>query len=253
MTMKKLITFGAICCFLASGCVSTTTGSIEREADDSDAAELNYTLGIRYLQAGSYELARDRLVLATQIDPKMGTAYSALGRAYEEIGNNRLATDAYERSVRVSPRDFSVQNAYAIFLCRQRNYKDAEKAFNKAIEHPENDDAHVTMTNAGMCMSQMPDFVKAEAYFRAAIDRKPGYGEGLLQLCLMKYAQKDFMSARAFLQRYMSSNATTAGVLYLASRIEGELGNDRGRTEYENQLLREFPTSAEAKRVLGSS
>ena len=50
----------------------------------------------------------------------------------------------------------------------------------------------------------------------------------------------------------VNTNVTTAGVLYLASRIEDELGNDRGRTEYEDQLLREFPTSPEAKRVLGT-
>lgn len=253
MNIRKLITVGAIGCFLASGCVSsTTTGSIEREGNDGDAAQLNYTLGVKYLQAGSFELARDRLMLATELNPRMGAAYSALGRAYQELGNTRLASEAYSQSVRVAPRDFSVQNAYAVFLCGQENYKDAERAFDRAIEHPENDGAYVTMTNAGMCMAQKPDPAKAEEYFRAAIDRKPGHGEALLQLCLMKYGQKDFMSARAFLQRYMSTNVTTAGVLYLASRIENELGNDRGRMDYENQLLREYPSSPEAKRVLGT-
>ena len=176
MKLKKLITFGAICCFLASGCVSsTTTGDLDQEADQGDAAELNYTLGIRYLQAGSFELARDRLILATELNPRMGIAYSALGRAYEELGITRLATEAYEKSVRATPRDFSVQNAYAVFLCRQGDYKDALRAFDRAIEHPENDDAHVTMTTAGMCLSQKPDHAMAEQYFRAAIDRKPGF------------------------------------------------------------------------------
>ena len=69
---------------------------------------------------------------------------------------------------------------------------------------------------------------------------------------LLKFSQKDFLGARAFLQRYMSTNQTTAAVLYLASRIEDMLDNDRGRTEYENQLIREFPTSTEARKVLGS-
>ena len=47
----------------------------------------------------------------------------------------------------------------------------------------------------------------------------------------------------------MSANRTTAGVLYLAAEIEGKLGNERGRTEYINQLLREFPESPEARRA----
>jgi type IV pilus assembly protein PilF len=85
-----------------------------------------------------------------------------------------------------------------------------------------------------------------------ALERKSNYGEALLQLSLLKYQNEDYMGARAFLQRYMSSNIPTAGILYLASRIEDLLGNDRGRTEFEDQLIREFPTSPEARKVLGA-
>ncbi len=124
--------------------------------------------------------------------------------------------------------------------------------FDKAANHPENDDAEVTLTNAGVCMGQKPDPEAAERYFRLALDQRVDYGEALLQLCLLKYQDKDYLSARAFLQRYMSGNISTAGILYLASRIEDLLGNDRGRTEFEDRLIREFPTSPEARKVLGA-
>ena len=71
-------------------------------------------------------------------------------------------------------------------------------------------------------------------------------------MCLLKFGQDDYLGARAFLQRFMASVPPTAGVLYLASRIEDKLGNDRGRTEYEDRLIREFPKSAEARKVLGA-
>ncbi len=251
MNMGKLAAPWAICCLLVSGCISTTTGTIEPDVDDNDAAELNYSLGVRYYRNGSYELARDRLLLATELDPKLALAHSTLGMVYEALEIPRLANEHYEKSIRVAPRDFNVQNAYAVFQCRQKDYEKAARHFDKAIRHPENDDAHVTMTNAGMCLMQH-DKAKAEEYFRAAVERRAGYGEALLQLCLMKYAEKDYLGARAFLQRYMSTNPSSAGVLYLASRIEDLLGNDRGRTEYEDQLLREFPTSEEARKVLGA-
>ena len=51
----------------------------------------------------------------------------------------------------------------------------------------------------------------------------------------------------------MSANRTTPGVLFLAAEIERKLGNDRGRTDYINQLLREFPESPEARKALSSS
>jgi type IV pilus assembly protein PilF len=236
-----------------ASCVSTTTGSItEPERDDAVAADLNYQLGARYYQKGSYNLARDRLLVATEIDPKMAIAFSTLALTYEALGNERLAKDSYEKAIRAEPDNFEVQNTYAVFLCRQREYEMAEKHFGKAMNHPENDDAEVTMTNAGVCMGQKPDLVAAEKYFRLALDRKRTYGEALLQLCLLKYQQKDYLSARAFLQRFMSSSISTAGVLYLAAKIEDELGNDRGRTDFEDQLIRQFPTSPEARKVLGA-
>jgi len=238
--------------FVLSGCVSTTTGQPEPEADEGDAAELNYQLGARYYQNGKYNLARDRLILALELNPKLAVASTTLAMTYEALGNMRLATESYERAVRMAPRDFEVHNAYAVFLCKQRDFDGARKYFQKAAGHPENDNAERTLTNAGLCMAQQPDVAAAERLFREALERRSTYGEALLQLCLLKYQQEDFMSARAFLQRFMSSSRSTAGVLLLASEIEDNLGNDRGRDEFVNQLLREFPESPEARKALGS-
>jgi len=235
-----------------SGCISTTTGTPAPEADVEDAAELNYQLGARYYQNQKYDLARDRLTLAIELEPKMAKAYTTLALTYEALENPRLATASYENAVKVAPRNFDVQNAYAVFLCRQRDFDGAKKHFAKAAEHPENDNAERTLTNAGLCMAQKPDVAEAESFFREALEHRSTYGEALLQLCLLKYQQQDYMSARAFLQRFMSVNRSTAGVLYLAAEIEGKLGNDAGRTEFVNQLLREFPDSPEARKALGN-
>jgi type IV pilus assembly protein PilF len=238
--------------FVLSGCVSTTTGQLEPEADTGDAAELNYELGVRYYQNGKYGLARDRLLLALELNPKLAVAQTTLAMTYEAMGNTRLATESYENAVRLAPRDFGVHNAYAVFLCRQQDYNGAVKYFEKAASHPENDNAERTLTNAGLCMAQKPDVAEAERLFRTALDRRQTYGEALLQLCLLKYQQEDFMSARAFLQRFMASNKSTAGVLLLASEIEAKLGNERGHTEFVNQLLREYPQSPEARKAMSS-
>jgi type IV pilus assembly protein PilF len=249
---SEFLLLPALAVLLAAGCVSTTTGSPPPETDEDDAAEYNYQLGARYYGNESYELARDRLQRAIELDPKLAKAHMTLGMVYEELDNNRLATESYRNAIRSAPRDFNIQNAYAVFLCRQENYDEAGKYFERAANHPENDDAEVTLTNAGLCMAQKPDAEAAEEFYRAALDRKATYGEALLQLCLLKYQQEDYLHARAFLQRFMSAYVTTAGVLYLASEIERKLGNDRGREEFVNQLLRDFPESPEARRVLSS-
>ena len=252
MKKSEFIVMLAAAMLFAAGCVSSTTGTPAPDPDDNDAAEYNYQLGARYYGNKSYELARDRLERAIELDPRLAKAHMTLGMVYEALDNKRLATESYRNAIRSAPRDFNIQNAYAVFLCRQEDYEEARKYFDRAANHPENDDAEVTLTNAGLCMAQKPDLAAAEEFYRAALEHKETYGEALLQLCLLKYQQEDYLHSRAFLQRYMSSNITTAGVLYLASEIERKLGNDRGRQEFVNQLLRDFPESAEARRVLGS-
>lgn len=254
MKMSEILLTVLVTGLLATGCVTETTVSNagESNADDGDAAELNYQLGARYLRNGNYDLARDRLLLSIELEPRNAIAHYTLALTYEQLDNERLATESYENAVRIAPRDFNVQNAYAVFLCGQEQYDDARKQFDRAIRVPENDFSEITMTNAGVCMMQKPDLEAAEAYFRQALERRPTYGEALLQLSLLKFTAEDFLSARAFLQRYLSANIPTASVLYLGVRIEEKLGDERARTDYSNRILREFPQSPEARRILES-
>ncbi len=238
---------------LLTGCVTTTsTTSAENVADEENAAALNYQLGAQYLRSGNFERARDRLLLSIELDPKNAIAHYTLALVYENLDNLRLATESYEDAIRIAPRDFNVQNAYAVFLCKQRDFDGARKQFDRAIRVPENDNSYITMTNAGVCMMQKPDAAVAEQYFRDALQRKGDYGEALIQLSLLKFTTEDYMSARAFLQRFLSTNAPSPGVLLLGVRIEEELGDDRARMDYSNRILREFPESAEARSILES-
>ena len=254
MRKSEILLAAIAAALLLTGCVTTTTVSNvpESNANDQDAAELNYQLGARYLRNGNYDLARDRLLLSIELDPKNPVAHYTLALTYEQLENERLATESYEKAVRIAPRNYNVQNAYAVFLCKQRDYDQARKHFDRAIRVPENDNAEITMTNAGVCMMQKPDTAAAEEYFRMALDRKPTYGEALLQLSVLKFSVEDYLGARAFLQRYLGSNIPTASVLYLGVRIEEELGDDRARENYSNQILREFPNSPEARTILES-
>lgn len=239
---------------LLAGCVTTTTttNTANPDADQGDAADLNYQLGARYLRNGNYELARDRLLLSIKLDPKNAVAHYTLALTYEQLENMRLASESYENAINIAPRDFNVQNAYAVFLCKNGEYDEARKHFDRAIRVIENDNSEITMTNAGVCMMQKPDHELAEEYFRMALDRKSNYGEALLQLSLLKFSTEDYLGARAFLQRYLGTNIPTADILYLGVQIEEQLGDERARMDYSDQILRDFPQSPEARRILES-
>ncbi|MDX1403036.1 MAG: type IV pilus biogenesis/stability protein PilW [Woeseiaceae bacterium] len=249
MTRAKILVLAAVFCVLA-GCVSSTTQVRRSPADTDDAASQNYQLGARYFRNGNYDLARDRLMRAIELDPRMASAHSMLALTYVQLGNTRLATESFDRAIRYGPNDQDVRNAYAVFLCRQKNFEDARKQFDRAIDIHENDNPEIMMTNAGVCMSQKPDLELAEKYFRQALERRATYGEALIQMAALKHRTGDNFNASAFLQRYLASNEASAAVLYLGIQVETANGNDRAATDYLNRLLREFPDSAEARQTL---
>ncbi len=239
-----------VCILLLSGCVSTTSGVRSVESNDDNAAHQYFQLGARYFRSGNYDLARERLQRAIQLDPRMAIAHSTLALTYEQLDNVRLATEHHALAVRYGPRDFNVRNAYAVFLCGQARYDEAREQFARAVEIPENDNAEIMLTNAGVCMSQKPDYQQAEEFFREALVRRPNYGEALLQLTDLKYRTGEYLQARAFVQRFLASNKATPDALFLAVQIERELDDNRASTDYANQLLREFPESRAARQVL---
>lgn len=235
---------------ILTGCVSTTDGAVERPKPTSDdAAESLYALGAQYYKNGEYELARDRLKQSLDFEPGQPLAWTALALTYEALGNERLADDSYREAVRVAPRDFNVLNTYAVYLCRQGNFKDAKRYFDRAIDAPTNDYAEITLTNAGVCMMEEPDYAQAEAYLREALARNRNYAEALLQMARLQLLVDENFSARAFIQRYFAVAPPSAQSLRIAWEVESRLGDDRARDQYYAQLLKDFPDSRETRDV----
>lgn len=242
----------AVLGLVVASCISTTTNVAPR-TDDADTARKYYQLGARYYRNGNFEMARDRLQRAVAFDPDLGIAQSVLALTFEQLDNARLAAEHHKKAVRAEPSNHIVRNAYAVFLCGRREFDQAREEFERAAGITENDDAEMTLTNAGVCFSNKPDFAQAETYFRRALDVNPRYGEALLQMSFLMYQKEEYLQARAFMQRYFANNRATPEALYLAVQIETSLGDDRAREGYETQLLRDFPRSAQARRVLAAS
>jgi len=250
VTINRKLWVGIIAVTLMSACVSTSDNPVDRKPDKEEAALQYYSLGARYFRNGQYELARDRLEYALEFDQEYPLAHSVLAMTYQALDNQRLAIQHFDLAVRYGPKDIGVRNTYAVFLCQQREFDQAREQFERAINMPENDDPETMMTNAGVCMVNKPDAVAAEEYFRRALSEKSNYGEALLQMAVLKRKAGDNLVARAFLQRFLSTNLASASILYFGVMLEEELGNSRAASDYTNQLLRDFPESAEASRLL---
>lgn len=242
-------TLAVLAIVVLAGCVSNQSATRNTEPAD-DAGEQNFMLGAQYYRNGNFDLARDRLERALKFDDRSADTWSLLALTLAQLDKQRLAVDAFDKAIRLAPNNFDVRNAYAIYLCQQGQYDAGEKQFDRAIGIRDNDDPYVMMTNAGVCVAKKPDLELAEKYFRRALEVRPRHGEALIQMAALKHRTDNNLASRAFLQRYLAANDATAGVLYLAIQVETQSGDDRAASDFRDQLIRDFPESAESRLLL---
>ncbi len=142
---------------------------------------------------------------------------------------------------KLSPQYSEAQNNYGVFLCQQGQYEEAEKRFLKAVENPLYQSAAMAFENAGLCTREIPDLVKAESYFRRALQINPNLSKSLMGMADLQ--------ARAYVQRFNSVSPWTPQSLLTAIKTESKLGNEDAVSSYKLIMRARFPDSDEMRMV----
>lgn len=241
---------------LASACSATgrQSDALRATEDRPDTlAETHVKLGIGYMQQGKPDLALGRLQRALELNPNLASGHNAIAILYEQLGRLDTAEEHYKRAVNLAPQDSAAHNNYGAFLCRQRNQLDkAEQEFLKALENPLYTTPELAYENAGLCAQRKPNLVKAEQYFRKALELSPQLPVSLYQMALISFEAGRHLPARAYLQRYSEVASHNPQSLWLGIRIERVLGDKNAVSSYALSLKGNFPDSEEAKLLQAS-
>lgn len=215
------------------------------------AAEIHTRLGVGYLARGELQIAMENLETALRHDPRHTPAHVTLASIYERLGNARQAENHFRQADRLAPNDGATQNAYAVFLCRDGRFDEAQRRFEIAFEDPFYTTPEVAFSNAGACAlrNNRPD--RAETYLRQAIDLAPEFPDPLFRLAELYHDRGEMLRARAFMQRYESVAQTAPASLKLGFMIETALNNQYDAERYASRLESSFPDSTEARDVRG--
>jgi len=106
-------------------------------------------------------------------------------------------------------------------------------------------------TNAGSCAFNAKDTAKAEQYWRKALEVNPEFPPALLQMGRLSVNQKNYMSARAYLQRFHQVAKPSPESLWLGIQTERVLGDKNAEASYSMLLKNGYPDSPQAKQLLG--
>lgn len=248
MMKIRLFRLSVLCFFIVlSACQSQPlkSESAHMQGNESSPADVYVSLGVEYMNRGINEVALEKLQTAINIDSNSSNAHNVLAVLYDRLGEAALAGQHYEKAVALSPANSSAQNNYARYLCGIKQYERADQHFNLALKNPLYKTPYVVLTNAGSCAWTAGDLAKAENYYRMALQRHKRFPPALFQMAKLKFEQQNYLSVRAYLQRYRDAAMHTSASLWLGIQAEDKLANQSAVASYVLQLKRLYPDSQE--------
>ena len=206
----------------------------------------NIQLGIAYLESGKYEKSLEKLELAKKADPDYAITYNLLGLLYQNIREYSKAEKNFKHALRKDANNPSILNNYGQFLCQQKQFSKSEKIFLRAAENPLYETPEIAYTNAGICVQKSGNEVKAENFYRKALEFNPNIPQALIRMSELTMQQNNYALARKYLQKYQDVARHNPKSLWLGIQIEEILGNKDAVSSYGLLLSNEFSDSTEA-------
>ncbi len=223
------------------------TGDFGQVTSNKGAGDVYVKLAVAYMNEGRLDVALQKAKQAISVEPRNAEAHTVIALLYERLGELQLAEHHFKKGLDYQPKDSYLLNAYGSFLCKQQRFDEAHQRFQEALKNPLYKTPEVALTNAGICASRSSDQQKAETLFREALQRNPRFSMALLQMVRVSVNASEFLSARAYLQRFIEVSAHTASSLWLGIQAERELGDRNAVASYALLLKNSFPDSHEAQ------
>lgn len=239
--INRLIGVGLLSLIL-SACVSTTTNEPEKWGPQ-ERAEAHVKLGLTYLRQHQYETASSEFDDAIEINPESDTAHHAKGLLMSRVGNNSQASEYLAKAVAMNPKNYLAVNDYGIHLCQSDSDVSGIELLNGIENDPANPYLIGTRLGLGICHAKNKNDSEASRYLRSVINQSPSLPQALLPMAEISFRTGKFLSARAFLERYFGTGSLSRRSLFLAAKVEYQLGAESKANQYRRELRKRFPNS----------
>lgn len=218
-----------------------------KEQKAKSSADIHTRLAQHYIDIGNMQGALEKVTIAAQEDPTFAPAQTVMAYIYQRIKDYPNAEIHYRRAVELQPDKGDVNNNLGQFLCSEGKAEESLTYFQKALADPFYQLPDGALVNEGICQLKLNRTADAVSSFRQAVKRNPHNANALLQLSKGLYQTRDYMGAKAYLERYESVGHANAESLRLGYDIETHLGNTDAAQPYFSRLTSQFPDSEQAQ------
>lgn len=212
---------------------------------NNEQAQLFMQMGARYLKLGMLKIAKEKLEEGEALDANNADIHNLLGVLYERLKKVDEAGQQYQLANQLGIENAGIKNNYGRFLCEKGDYQAGKELLLAALALPLNRRKWFAYTNLAKCELSQGHQKVAERYFRMALRMNKTYSPALAEMQKISYQLEKYMSARAFLERYLAVAKHSAQTLWYGIQTERVLGNRALEEQYREYMFRLFPLSEE--------
>lgn len=221
--------------------------ALESGKYDDSPANVFINLAIVYLRKNQIETALQYAERAVDKDSSNPNGHNILALIHQRLGQYKKSEVGFRRALSISPNNPYINNTYGGLLCELDMFDKSLIHFNKTIDHPLYSEKWIPQTNIGICALRVGKLETAQDYLRKALQNNGKFPIALYNMIKLSVLQENYLSARAYLQRYLEVGTHNPQTLWWGIKTEQKLG-DRDRLESFKLLLRvKYPDSEEAK------
>ncbi len=246
--------FGLGCLWACLAMLACSSDS-PKGTDERSPTELYVQKGVQYMENGRLDVAQQDLERAVELDDKNAEGHNVLGVLYERINRPEDAERQYKRALALDENNFAAANNFGRLLCTDGQYDLAMKRFQTIIDSKMYRTPWLALTNAGICAKSNKSKgmgAEAESYLRKALEANPNFAPALLEMAKLSLENRNYLSSRAFLQRFESLSGAMPESLFIGVQTELGLGNAKDAEANRKKLQQQFPESKEALHSLKS-
>lgn len=208
-------------------------------------ARIRLELAVNYFESGKVAVALDEVKQALVNDPTYADAYNLRGLIYMRLNDLGQAEESFRRALGIRSSDPNVLHNYALLLCQQQKYTEADKFFVQALGNPMYTARNKTLMAQGLCQARAGQNEQAEQTLLRAYELDAGNPVVGYNLADLLMRRGELKRAQFYIRRINNSDLANAESLWLGIRIERNLGDAVATRQLADQLRKRFPESRE--------
>ncbi|MBI2786623.1 MAG: type IV pilus biogenesis/stability protein PilW, partial [Legionella longbeachae] len=169
-------------------------------------------------------------------EPRSPDVNSAIAYYFEQTKELDQAEKYYIKAIELSGNSGAQLNNYGAFLCRQGDYKKAEKYFLNAVSDLKYIHTAGAYENAGLCALSAPNEDKAKLYFINALNQDPSRKVSFYELLKLEIKSGRDSEAFTLVQKHPELVLNDRILLALAKQVSDKVGQHNIAAEYQQNI-----------------